>query len=165
MKDLNKMAVEVRKAHDQWWCDIHTGQPIKRDPRELRMMIITELSEAMEGARKNLMDDKLKHRKMEEVEMADAMIRILDYCGGFGVQLDPTESIFLTKTHNKASALLDICGDVYAGSMGFASCNIVRYCKIHKLDLWGAVKEKLAFNKTRKDHKPSERRKKNGKKF
>lgn len=35
----------------------------------------------MEGMRKNLMDDHLPHRKMVEVELADAMIRILDYCG------------------------------------------------------------------------------------
>jgi len=50
-------------------------------PREFGTMIAlchSELSEALEGARKNLMDDHLPHRKMAEVELADCIIRILD---------------------------------------------------------------------------------------
>lgn len=38
----------------------------------------SELSEALEADRKNLMDDKLPHRTGIEVELADALIRILD---------------------------------------------------------------------------------------
>ena len=41
----------------------------------------------MEGYRKNLMDDKLPHRSMLEVELADAVIRIFDMCGGLGLDL------------------------------------------------------------------------------
>lgn len=51
------------------------------EPREVGTMIAlchSELSEALEGARKDLMDDHLKHRKMFEVELADTVIRILD---------------------------------------------------------------------------------------
>jgi NTP pyrophosphatase (non-canonical NTP hydrolase) len=51
------------------------------------MLIVSEVSEAMEGERKNLMDDKLPHRKMVEVELADALIRIFDYAGAFGYDL------------------------------------------------------------------------------
>ena len=47
----------------------------------------SELSEAMEGERKGLMDDKLPHRRMAEVELADTLIRIFDYAGGFGYDL------------------------------------------------------------------------------
>jgi NTP pyrophosphatase (non-canonical NTP hydrolase) len=47
----------------------------------------SELSEAMEGHRKGLMDDKLKHRPMIEVEFADAVIRIADLCGAMGLDL------------------------------------------------------------------------------
>ena len=39
------------------------------------MLTISEIAEAMEGERKNLMDDHLPHRKMAEVEIADAYIR------------------------------------------------------------------------------------------
>lgn len=41
----------------------------------------SELSEAMEGLRRDLMDDKLPHRKMAEVELADTLIRIMDFAG------------------------------------------------------------------------------------
>ena len=51
------------------------------------MLQVTELAEAAEGIRKNLMDDKLPHRTMEEVEMADAVIRILDHCGSRGLDI------------------------------------------------------------------------------
>lgn len=59
-------------------------------PREDGTMIAlihSEISEAMEGERKDLMDDHLPHRKMAEVEMADAVIRICDYCGKKGYDL------------------------------------------------------------------------------
>jgi NTP pyrophosphatase (non-canonical NTP hydrolase) len=41
----------------------------------------------MEGHRKGLMDDKLPHRPMIEVELADAMIRIADLAGALGLDL------------------------------------------------------------------------------
>lgn len=44
-------------------------------------LIHSEISEAMEGGRKNKMDDHLPHRKSEEVELADAIIRIMDLAG------------------------------------------------------------------------------------
>lgn len=49
-------------------------------------LIHSEISEAMEGHRKGLQDDKLPHRSMLEVELADAMIRIADLSGA--MQLD-----------------------------------------------------------------------------
>lgn len=42
----------------------------------------SELSEALEADRKDLMDDKLTHRKGLEVELADAVIRIMDFSQG-----------------------------------------------------------------------------------
>lgn len=49
-------------------------------------LIHSEISEAMEGHRKGLMDEKLPHRSMLEVELADAVIRIADLAGA--MQLD-----------------------------------------------------------------------------
>ena len=50
-------------------------------------LIHSEASEALEGLRKNLMDDKLIHRKMVEVELADIFIRVLDFADAFGLDL------------------------------------------------------------------------------
>lgn len=87
MKGLNEYAATVHAANAKWWQNIDTGEPIKRNKGELLMLIVSEVAEAMEGERKDLMDDKLPHRKMAEVELADALIRILDYAAGFGYDL------------------------------------------------------------------------------
>lgn len=64
-----------------WYINLETGKAVERNRGEMLMLIVSEISEAMEGERKNLMDDKLPHRKMAEVELADAVIRIMDYAG------------------------------------------------------------------------------------
>lgn len=85
--NLNDYSRECREANDTWWKDPATGKPLQRNKGELLMLMVSEISEAMEGERKNLMDDKLPHRRMAEVELADALIRIFDYAGGFGYDL------------------------------------------------------------------------------
>lgn len=75
------------KMADRWWHDPATGEPVKRNKGEVLMLIVSEISEAMEGARKNLMDTHLPHRKMEEVELGDAVIRIFDYAKHQGYDL------------------------------------------------------------------------------
>lgn len=87
MKNLNDYRDESHTANLKWWQDPATGQPIVRNKGELLCLIHSEISEAMEGERKDLMDDKLPHRKMAEVELVDALIRIFDYAGGFGYDL------------------------------------------------------------------------------
>lgn len=50
-------------------------------------LIHSEVSEAMEGDRKSLKDDKLPQYEMRAVELADAAIRIFDLAGAFGIPL------------------------------------------------------------------------------
>lgn len=78
-----------------WWTDLRTGEALNNQageeakvniPEKL-MLIVSEVAEAMEGHRKNLQDDKLPHRKMLEVELADAVIRIFDLAGGLSLDL------------------------------------------------------------------------------
>lgn len=84
---INSMAADVHQANEQWWRDPETGEPIERNRGEMLCLIHSEISEAMEGERKSLPDDKLPHRPMAEVELADAMIRIMDYAAGVGYDL------------------------------------------------------------------------------
>ncbi len=79
--------IHGRNVKAGWWHDLVTGEPLDRNPGELIALCHSELSEALEGVRKSMMDDHLPHRKMEEVEMADCVIRIADYCGGRGLDL------------------------------------------------------------------------------
>lgn len=61
-----------------------------RNVGELLCLVHSEVSEAMEGHRKNLMDDKLPHRKMFEVELTDVLIRIFDIAGAHKLDLGNT---------------------------------------------------------------------------
>lgn len=84
---LRAATVFVHARHERWWQDIDTGAPIQRNVGELLMLCVSELAEGMEGHRKSLMDDHLQHRPMLEVELADALIRIMDLAGGLGLDL------------------------------------------------------------------------------
>lgn len=97
-----------------WWDnndDLALVVPVKL------CLIHSEVSEAMEGHRKGLNDDKLTHRPAIEVELADAIIRIGDLAGRLG------------------------------------------------LDVGGAIEEKMAYNRTRNDHKPEVRAAAGGKRY
>ena len=50
-------------------------------------LIHSETSELLEGNRKGRADDHLPHRLAEEVEAADILIRLMDYCGKRGFDL------------------------------------------------------------------------------
>lgn len=76
-----------RAYNNGWWHDPHTGERVEKSVPELLCLIHSEVSEALEGHRKNLMDDHLKDRKMLEVELADAAIRIFDTAGGLGLDI------------------------------------------------------------------------------
>lgn len=78
---LNAIAEQVHEGNKKWWIDIKTGEPLKRNIGELLMLTTSELAEALEGDRKNLMDDKLPHRKMFDVEIVDTFIRLFDIAG------------------------------------------------------------------------------------
>jgi hypothetical protein len=107
----------VHFMNKKWWIDLETGEPVERNVGELLMLVTSELGEALEADRKNLADDKLPHYSGLTVEIADAIIRLLDMAGG------------------------------------------------KKLDVAGALVEKLAFNARREDHTREHRLSEHGKKY
>jgi hypothetical protein len=84
---INQLSQQVHAGNKKWWTDLHTGEPLKRNVGEMLCLVHAEISEAMEGHRKSLPDDKLPHRPMIEVELADAVIRIFDIAAGLGLDL------------------------------------------------------------------------------
>lgn len=114
---LNDLAERCHRAAADWWRDPATGEPRDRPFTEIVALMHSELSEALEAHRKSLPDSHLPHRSGVEVELADLLIRVLDYAGATGLDLD------------------------------------------------GAVREKLAYNAQRADHRPADRLTTHGKAY
>jgi NTP pyrophosphatase (non-canonical NTP hydrolase) len=84
---LNQYAEESHAANATWWYDEH-GRAVVRNKGELIALMHSELSEVLEGVRKKLADDHLPHRSAEEVELADLLIRVFDYAGAYGLDIE-----------------------------------------------------------------------------
>ena len=112
MKTLADLVNEIHANNVAagWWTDLATGESLvskngekpKRNVPEMLCLVHSEISEAMEGHRKNLIDDKLPHRPMLEVELADAVIRICDMAGGLGLDLEGAINEKLEYNKNRA---------------------------------------------------------------
>ena len=72
-------------AAKNWWKEGDTKNRLMFSNK--LCLIHSEISEAMEGDRKGLKDDHLPHRDMREVELADAVIRIFDLAGAYGMDI------------------------------------------------------------------------------
>lgn len=100
-----------------WYHDLETGEPISFDKTQGMMLIVREVSEAFEGYRRNAMDDKLPHRLAEEVEMADAFLRLLNYAGANRLDLAGAtveKSLYnLTREDHKPASRLAHGGKIF----------------------------------------------------
>lgn len=175
--NLNERAQEVHKANAKWWYDIETGERLERNKGELLMLVVSEIAETMEGERKNLMDDHLPHRRMAEVEMADAYIRLLDYAAGNNYDLSNFARAIWEDylPSNKGDALFEITKAVSkiesprisapSSMIELVIDLIYAYCEKHSYDLEGAYHEKMAYNSVRADHQKEARLAANGKKW
>lgn len=80
---LNAMTSEChgRSYRAGWYHDPVTREPLRRNVGEMLALVHSEVSEALEGHRKNLKDTHLTDRLMIEVELADVVIRVFDLAG------------------------------------------------------------------------------------
>lgn len=85
---LNIYARQVHKENQRWWEDPKTGLPITINKGELIALMHSELSEMLEGVRRDKLDDHLSQFKSEHVELVDLLIRAFDYAGAYGIDLD-----------------------------------------------------------------------------
>ena len=85
---LNDYANLCHAAAQKWWHNPATGERLDRNKGEMLCLMHSEISECMEAERKDLMDDKLPHRKGAEVELADLLIRVFDYAGAYQMDLE-----------------------------------------------------------------------------
>ena len=176
-----------------WWSDIKTGELMPPSVALKTVLIHSEISEAMEGDRKSLQDDKLPHRSMFEVELADTVIRICDIAGRLGRKFgsyfvssgrqiagevvgDIGEDLCRLHYHAskvwKEHRLLLTCGTdspMYTGAvlsvLGQLLYAVCETAQFYKIDLGGAVAEKMEFNANRPDHKIENRLKGGGKSY
>jgi hypothetical protein len=83
-RSVNSLVAICHKMNKHWWTDPATGEDLRKKdlivPTKL-MMMVSEICEAMEGDRKDLMDDKIPELPAIVVELADALIRIGDLAG------------------------------------------------------------------------------------
>ena len=175
--NINELAKSIYQQNVEagWW-----DNP-DRCIFECLQLVSTEIAEATEGERKNLMDDKLPHRKMGEVELADALIRILDiggkmgwdYTDEFALDLMAHTGSSIGKQHlacNMAIASLataieyDLPGRVNS-AYSILINTIVHVGFLNGYDIESALHEKREFNRTRADHKRENRALEHGKKF
>lgn len=156
---LNALAEDIhgRNVRAGWWTDIETGENTlhTRNVGEMLMLTVTEISEAMEADRKKLMDDKLPHRPGLTVELADAVIRILDLAGSrMAIEEQAREeydSGWMSREGYEAQ---------YGAEPGYQ-----RESEPEVHPFGTVLVEKLEFNANREDHKIENRRGPNGKRI
>ena len=186
--DLRALALEIHGDNIRagWWQqDPETKRTMHRNVGELLALVHSEISEADEGFTGDLMDDKLSHRKMVEVELADTAIRVLDMLGFYSNHWgdSPEERRFVPLAlpeyaywpdwcrlmHRTTTAALEGFrkGDPGRGVTALVGLlGVIHFAAIQfRFDLTGAIAEKRAFNANRADHQLANRQKPGGKSF
>ena len=185
---LTELAAEIHADNIRagWWKrEMHllAMRTVPRNIGELLCLVHSEISEADEGIRGGLMDDKLPHRPMFEVELADTAIRVLDILGYHGVDvlamqqeggplalpMGPDSDEWLLLMHRTTSAAMEHCRKARRidGCRQLVKLlGVLHFCAVmFSLDLTGAIEEKRAFNAQREDHKLEVRALAGGKQF
>ena len=181
MIDENKLLKFATEVHELslkqgWWKQYTTVW----DRHETAMaLVVSELCEGLEGVRKDLMDDHLPHHKNVDVELADALIRLLDMFMAYELEWGVQDFARLVESHvrhydntsgypeemmiwlrwvisNRRSERSEVMlGIIFTLALA----------EHRGIDIMSIAREKFEYNKIRNDHKEAERAKKGGKSF
>lgn len=186
MKELNDLAKEIHQnAKDKGFWDS------PRNTGELFMLIISEASEALEAHRKvrkadlkqfalpnngNVTDEQWFKISFENCikdttadEIADVVIRILDYCASQEIEIKPallSTTLISLDSENFGANLFQICGEIQrAGEYALtndiwdsakskdnihsALALIIQLCEREEIDLLKHIELKMRYNATR----------------
>ena len=186
MKQLNDLAKAIHQnAKDKGFWDS------PRNTGEIFMLIISEASEALEAHRKgrkadlkkfalphnrNVSDDEWFKISFESCvkdttadEIADVVIRILDYCASQEIEIKPallSTTLISLDSDNFGAALFQICGEIQrAGEYALtndawdsakskdnihsALTLIIQLCEREQIDLLKHIELKMKYNATR----------------
>jgi len=186
MKQLNNLAKAIHQnAKDKGFWDS------PRNTGELFMLIISEASEALEAHRKvrkadlkqfalpnngNVTDEQWFKISFENCikdttadEIADVVIRILDYCASQEIEIKPallSTTLISLDSENFGAALFQICGEIQrAGEYALtndiwdsekskdnihsALALIIQLCEREEIDLLKHIELKMKYNATR----------------
>lgn len=178
--NYNEMAEKIYAQNKAvgWWDDPD------RCLFECLQLVSTEVAEATEAERKDLMDDHLPHRKGGEVELADAQIRVLDLGGRLGLEYASHARPHYAHTYGDKSVaalhlainrdVIELADSLAGGAIAKHTRNrhysrlldtISAISRALDYDLHGALLEKLEYNAKRADHKRENRAKPGGKAF
>lgn len=138
----------------------------------------SELSEAMEGDRKGLMDDHLPQYPMFQVELADFVVRCLDWLGHRNFEY--INHVAIANVSDNEIDLIAFLHDIVSGAYresktrNWHSVEVNLFAAVHgsfafakmkNFDLHQIILEKIEYNKHRADHKRENREKDGGKKY
>lgn len=177
--DFNEIAEQIYRQNKEvgWWDNPN------RCIYETLQLVSTEIAEATEAERKDLDDDHLPWREGGEVELADALIRILDLGGRYQwtytkrlphkmLQFDKIKTV---GGHHLVLniALADLSRAIYHfdpaehihREYSYLIDSVLHVADHKGYDVIGAMWEKLEYNRERADHKRENRAKEGGKKF
>lgn len=168
--NLIKTSVYESNAERGFWED-----GLNKNKGEAVMLMITELSEAVEAHRKdkrynrvynivsyNVSNDSIFYSVFEghckdtlEDEIADTVIRILDYCGGFNIELIERDYRGAS-SGNFSHDVLELCNliiraskPVYITDWGYVLAAIIKFCEWYNIDFMQHIEWKLRYNSSR----------------
>ncbi len=168
MKNLFERCIIVYKANKEkgFWSNSRTLDDVCE-------LIMSEVTESLEGKRKDLPDDKIPEYPMDAMELADVIIRCMDALGGWiaGELICVTSyekysqdkkvdfNNIYDELHISCDRLMDIMRAVSDSSKGHTPIELLEVIKMCnfllgdwygvKYDIEEMIQKKLSFNSTR----------------